>query len=80
MITNEQIQQTLRGIENPTEVSIRETINELLIQNGLTTYHSNGIFNPNTNLFEGVIIGDESPAPILHYTYDWDTDEFVLIP
>ena len=80
MITNEQIQQALKGIVEPTEQSIRETINALLVENSLPTYHSNGIFNPNTNLFEGVIIGEESPAPILHYTYDWDTDEFVLIP
>jgi hypothetical protein len=80
MITNEQIQQTLRGIENPTEQSIRETINALLVQNELTTHHSNGIFNPNTNLFEGLIMDGDTPAPILHYTYDWDTDEFILIP
>jgi len=80
MITNEQIQQALKGIENPTEVSIRETINALLIQNGLTNYHSNGIFNPNTNLFEGLIMAIETPTPIVHYTYDWDTDEFNLIP
>ena len=80
MITNEQIQQTLRGIENPTENSIRETINALLLENGLTTHHSNGIFNPNTNLFEGLIMDGDIPAPIVHYTYDWDTDEFVLIP
>jgi hypothetical protein len=80
MITNEQIHQTLKGIETPTEQSIRETINELLLQNGLTTYHSNGIFNPNTNLFEGLIMDGDSPAPILHYTYDWDTDDFNLIP
>ena len=80
MITNEQIQQTLRGIENPTEVSIRETLNALLTENGLTTHHSNGIFNPNTNLFEGLIMDGDIPAPIVHYTYDWDTDEFVLIP
>ena len=80
MITNEQIHQTLKGIVEPTEASIRETINELLLENGLTTYHSNGIFNPNTNLFEGVILEDTIPAPIIHFTYDWDTDEFVLIP
>jgi hypothetical protein len=80
MITNEQIQQTLRGIENPTEVSIRETLNELLLENELTTHHSNGIFNPNTNLFEGLVMDGDSPTPIVHYTYDWDTDEFVLIP
>jgi hypothetical protein len=80
MITNEQIQQTLRGIETPTENSIRETLNALLLENGLTTHHSNGIFNPNTNLFEGLIMDGDIPAPILHYTYDWDTDEFILIP
>ena len=80
MITNEQIQQTLRGIETPTENSIRETLNALLLENGLTTHHSNGIFNPNTNLFEGLVMDGDSPTPIVHYTYDWDTDEFVLIP
>ena len=79
MITNEQIQQALKGIENPTEQSIRETINELLLQNELSEYHSNGIFNPNTNLFEGVILGDNTPTPIVHFTYDWDEDEFGLI-
>ena len=80
MITNEQIQQTLKGIEGPTEASIRETINELLLENELTTYHSNGIFNPNTNLFEGLIMDGDIPTPIVHYTYDWDTDDFILIP
>ena len=80
MITNEQIQQTLRGIETPTENSIRETLNALLLENGLTTHHSNGIFNPNTNLFEGLVMDGDSPTPIVHYTYDWDTDEFVLMP
>ena len=79
MITNEQIQQALKGIEGPTEQSIRETLNNLLVQEGYPTYYSNGIFNPNTNLFEGVILGDNTPAPIVHFTYDWDDDNLGLL-
>ena len=77
MITNEQIQQALYSIEEPTEVTIRESLNELLNENEMSDCHSNGIFNPNTNLFEGVIVKDGENTPIFHFTYDWDGDEYI---
>ena len=76
MITNEQIQQALLGIETLTETEIRKTLNALLMSEGYPSYHANGIFNPHTNLYEGVILTQNGSEPVIHFTYDWDTNEW----
>jgi hypothetical protein len=76
MITNEMIEGVLEGIQAPTEQSIRGTLNEWLIGEGYPNLHANGIFNPNTNLFEGVIMDGDVSSPKFHFNYDWDTNEF----
>ena len=79
MITNEQIHTILKGISEPTEGNVREVIQALLTESELVDYLPNGIFNPNTNLYEGVIVYEGIGAPIIHFTYDWDTDEYISL-
>ena len=78
----ETIIEGLKGI-NPAigESQITIELNKYLVQNGYPTLFFTGIFNPNTNAFEGVLMDSENitAGPQLHFSWDWDTNEFTEI-
>lgn len=61
------------------ELGISETLSTALTREGYPDIFCLGIFNGGERMFEGVLmdgvnIGD---GPLLRFTYDWDTDEFI---
>lgn len=60
------------------ELGISETLSTALTREGYPDIFCLGIFNGGERVFEGVLMdGVKMDGPILRFTYDWDTDEFI---
>jgi hypothetical protein len=72
--------ETFTPIEKRSERELSQLLSKVLVDNEMGYFMHMGIYNGGENLYEGVIVDSRIHKPFMQFTFDWDTNEFTLLP